>query len=565
MEFIKKFLPIFLVVILSYFTIKPLFLSGSFPIHDDTQVARVFEMGKSLTDGMFPVRWVADLGYNYGYPIFNFYAPFAYYIGGFFNIIGFDALSATKIMMGLGMVLAGVFMYFFARDFWGKSGGIIAALLYLYAPYHALDLYVRGDVAEIWAYAFIPLAFYGLWNAYAQRKWRYVVFGSIGFAGIILSHNLTAMMITPFLFLAALLFYIYARQETRMEKPYYPVIILFIGMLLAAFYWLPVFAEMQYTNVLSQVGGGADYKDHFVCVRQLWDSAWGFGGSTHSCIDGLSYKIGKFHILFSLFSVVAAWLLWTQDKRKFGFVVIIIVSLLFSTFLMVSSSKFIWDSIPQMAFFQYPWRFLLIVSFFISFLGGAGIWLAKKYIRSSIFYYSFVGLIGLFIIYLNVEVFVPQMYLKKTASDYTNAYHLRWTTSRISDEYMPSHFVKPMIPSEVPENKIVSSNGISVNSLQEKTQKIEAELTLQTKKDILIHHAYFPGWHVYIDGKQEYFKYFGKGLIVTIPEGTHTLVLKYSQTPIEKAANVVSLTGVFILFLGIITIRKRTKDAKENT
>ena len=34
-----------------------------FPIHDDTQVARVYEMGKALSDSMFPVRWVEDLGF----------------------------------------------------------------------------------------------------------------------------------------------------------------------------------------------------------------------------------------------------------------------------------------------------------------------------------------------------------------------------------------------------------------------------------------------------------------------------------------------------------------------
>jgi hypothetical protein len=566
MEIIKKFLPLLLIIGLSYFAIKPLFMSGSFPIHDDTQVARVFEMSKALTDGMFPVRWVADLGYHYGYPIFNFYAPFAYYIGGLFHIIGFDALSATKIMMGLGMVLAGIFMYFFAKDFWGKLGGIIAALFYIYAPFHAVDLYVRGDLAEVWAYAFIPLAFYGLWNAYSLRKWKYVIFGSIGFAGVILSHNLTAMMITPFLFLAALLFYLYARQEERINKPYYPIIILFIGLLLAAFYWIPVFAEMKYTNVLSQLGGGADYKDHFVCLRQLWDSPWGFGGSTHGCIDGLSYKIGKFHILFSLFALFAGWILWRQDKRKFGFVVIIFISLLFSIFLMQSPSKFIWDSIPQMAFFQFPWRFLLVISFFISFLGGAGIWLAKKYIRFSIFYYIFVGIVGFYIIYLNSEVFVPQMYQNKNASDYTNTANLQWNTSRISDEYMPPAFIKPINPAQVPQNKISPKTGVIIDSLEEKTQRIEANITTKTKTDILIYHAYFPGWHVYIDGKQEYFKYFNRGLIVTIPEGTHNLVVKFSQTPIEKIANIVSLTGVFILFLGIIvTLRRQKKHAKKST
>src|SRR5215510_3413587 len=120
MRFLKRNLPLLIVILLSFWAIKPLLTTGFFPIHDDTQVARVFEMNKSLTDGMFPVRWVSDLGYGYGYPIFNFYAPFAYYIGSFFMSFGLNSLFATKLMMVVGIILSGIFMYTFAKEFWGK-------------------------------------------------------------------------------------------------------------------------------------------------------------------------------------------------------------------------------------------------------------------------------------------------------------------------------------------------------------------------------------------------------------------------------------------------------------
>src|SRR6266700_6248970 len=126
MKTFKKFIPLIILLLLSYGAIASFFHPGFFPIHDDTQVQRVFEMKKSLADGMFPVRWVADLGYGYGYPIFNFYAPFAYYVGGLINLVGFNALIATKIAMACAIVLAGISMYFFAREFWGEAGGLIS-------------------------------------------------------------------------------------------------------------------------------------------------------------------------------------------------------------------------------------------------------------------------------------------------------------------------------------------------------------------------------------------------------------------------------------------------------
>ena len=98
MEILKKVVPLTLVIIISLFTLKPLFAQGFFPMHDDTQPSRVYEMSKSLLQGQFPVRWVPDLGYGFGYPLYNFYAPLPYYIGAFFNILGYDPLLSTKIM-----------------------------------------------------------------------------------------------------------------------------------------------------------------------------------------------------------------------------------------------------------------------------------------------------------------------------------------------------------------------------------------------------------------------------------------------------------------------------------
>ena len=170
MNIFKKLLPFIIILFFSFWTIKPLFNTGFFPMHDDTQVARVFEMHKSIADGMIPVRRVSDLGYGYGYPIFNFYAPFAYYIGSLFMFLGFDALIATKLMIGLGTVLAGFFMYLFAKEFWGKNGAVVSATLYLFAPYHALNIYVRGAIAELWAYAFIPLVFFAIYKLSLNLK-----------------------------------------------------------------------------------------------------------------------------------------------------------------------------------------------------------------------------------------------------------------------------------------------------------------------------------------------------------------------------------------------------------
>lgn len=484
MVLFNKYWGLILVLLLSFFSVSPFFNSGFFPMHDDTQVARVYEMGKALKDGMFPVRWVSDLGYGYGYPVFNFYAPLAYYVGGIFNFFGFDALLSTKMMMILGIFLAGVFMYLLAREFWGEIGGLISALFYIYAPYHAIDIYVRGDVGEFYSYVFIPLAFLGFYKVFYslnnqksnikniknqiskteikdQKTWKWVTIGSIGYAGVILSHNLTAMMVTPFLLiLIAMSFYIGIKKK-QFSTFNFQLSILILGVLLSAFYWLPALTEMNYTNVLSQIGMGADFKDHFVCLQQLWNSPWGFGGSTKGCIDGMSFKLGKLHILLSVISLVLLVIMMFKNKlfihsHRIVSILLSLVGLLMSLFLMLEISKPMWETIPFMAFFQYPWRFLLMTSFFTSFLAGSVIWFLAKRCYKVIYIISIFTIVIL--IFLNGKLFNPQKIISKTAADYTSDYALKWVASKISDEYLPKDFVKPKSFSEIPKNKTYLRN-----------------------------------------------------------------------------------------------------------
>jgi hypothetical protein len=486
MQFIKKHYAIFLVLLLSFWAIKPFFAQGFFQIHDDTQIARVFEMGKMLKTGVFPVRIVPDLGYGFGYPIFNFYAPLAYYVGGLFMLLGFDALIATKIMMGMGIILAGIFMYLLTKEFYGKLGGVISGLFYVYAPYHAIDIYVRGDVAEFWAYAFIPLMFLGFYKVFQDSKpqfriQKFGIIGSLSFAGIILSHNLTALMVAPFLLAVCLLFIIYSTKCMRLYNASYFGLYILLGLTISVFYWIPALTEMKNTNVLSQIGGGANFRDHFVCINQLWNSPWGFGGSSPGCVDGLSFKIGKLHILMSGLAIILLFFVKKIKIIKNGKIILFsFLGLLISIFLTLGISKPIWETISVMAFFQYPWRFLILASFFSSLLAGSLVILLKQF---TIKHYLTALLLIFLLLFFNIKLFVPQAILLKNAKDYTNETFLKWNTSKISDEYLPPNFKKP---------KDIS--GVN-------------------KKQINI---------------------------------------KFTESPIEKASDVVSLIGLLALILGII-------------
>lgn len=490
----------------SIFAVLPLFNQGFFPMHDDTQPSRVFEFSKQLSAGVIPVRWVPDLGYGYGYPIFNFYAPLAYYIGGFVSIFGIGAIDSTKVIMVLGFIGSSITMYFLGKEFFGKKGGIISAIFYLYAPYHAVQLYVRGDIAEFWAYAFIPLAFLGAYKIFKNEKTQGLIIGSVGFCGVILSHNLSAIMLSPFLilFMGYLLFE--SKNKAALSKYFGFLIIL--GLLLSAFYWLPAVTEAKYTNVLSQIGGSADFHNHFVCPVQLWESQWGFGGSAPGCIDGISFRLGKLHILFSAIALAISVYLYKKEKEKNKLTLFLCICLLLSVFLTLQPSQFIWDNFPYFSYLQYPWRFLVFASFFSSLLAGAVFSQLKSLIDDKrIVKGAFLATIALvFAVYL--KLFSPQYLNQKTDVDYTSKQNLNWNISKISDEYLPKNIHKPKSPNDV-------FSGIVAYV---PTAKI---ITVENQK-ILFENAKKPD------------------------------AIWFSQTSIEDTSNIVTLAGILVIILVII-------------
>lgn len=442
-SFIIENINLFVYLILSIFAVLPLLSNGFFSMHDDTQVARVFEMGKSLSSGMFPVRWVEDLGYGFGYPIFNFYSVLPYYIGGFLTVGGVDSLIATKIVFVLGIILSGVSMFYFVKGFFGKNAALVASIVYLYFPYHAVNIYVRGDLAELTAYIFLPLIFLGLYkigSSDAKTNLKlYTIISSISLGALIISHNLSAFMMFIFIFLFMIVSLVYNKNKRALFVSFSLVLVL--GFLLSAFYSIPAVVEMKYTNVLSVVGGGSDYRDHFVCLNQFWDSQWGFGGSAPGCLDGVSFKLGKLNIVLTLLAFGVFILNFKKLKEKRFILVTSFAFLLFSIFMTLNISAIIW-SIPYMDFLQFPWRFINFIGLFISFVTGYLIWQVEFKFKKR----AAIGLSLLIIIvtiFMNAKLFVPQSILPVESNYYTNVKYLRWGVSKISDEYLPKGFVSP--------------------------------------------------------------------------------------------------------------------------
>ena len=82
-----------------------------FSMHDFQHIARLFLLDQGLLHGYFFPRWVDMLGFNFGYPLFNFYPPLIYYISELFRLLGASYIWSIKAMIILGYGVGAVGMY----------------------------------------------------------------------------------------------------------------------------------------------------------------------------------------------------------------------------------------------------------------------------------------------------------------------------------------------------------------------------------------------------------------------------------------------------------------------
>lgn len=560
MHILKKYSFYILIALLTFFTIAPLFQPGFFPIHDDEQVGRLYELDQSLKAGHFPVRISQNLGFGYGYPLFNFYPSFIYYVAELFVLLGFGYIASIELMIGLGFILAAFFMYLFSKEYLGKYGGIVSALAYTYAPYHALDVYVRGALPEFWSFVFIPAIFWGLKKIADTNKGIFVILSGVFIACLIFTHNLVAMMSGIFLSI----YIIYLLTQTNKKKLFASQIVISgtFGLMLSAAFWIPSFFERNSTMIQLLTQGTADYNQHFVYLRQLWSSPWGYGGSLDGLADGISFEIGKMHIVGSVIAFFTC--IWFFVKKNPIWKIIGIFGLLFaiSTFMITYYSDFIWDRLDFFAYIQFPWRFLLFSVFASSFLLGSIVIIFNSQKKQIVV----TTLIVFIIILLYKDFFKPNGYLTQvTDKNYISQDVIRWKTSIMAYEYVPAGFATKVVNGhkhiDITENEIAKSNytvikgKFKINEIQIKPHL--KKFSVEGEGGVLrINQFYYPGWKVFVDDIEVSYSTNNKLklLDVNIPSGKHTVIAAFYDTPQRQAGNILTAASILTVLLYIILV-----------
>jgi hypothetical protein len=555
-------------VLILFFVI--IFLAAVHPIinsqyihlmHDQVQAERVYEMARALAFGQFPVRFVQNLGFGYGYPLFNYYAPLPYYFAAAGMFLGLNVIYATKIMMIFGFCLAGVSMFLLGKRIWGTTGGLLSATLYTLAPYHAVQLYVRGSIGEMYALGLLPLIILGIYELWrSDHKGSYIKAGMIAVACLILSHTVSIIMffslLVPYLILVSGI----ALNKKDSSLLIKHVAFFAIPIALTAFFWLPAIAELKYIQLSTNSGNNVDYKLHFKTLMQLWNSPWGYGGSAPTPDkDGMSFMIGKISLILASVTLFLFGLKVYKKKsihKLNGESLLIFLGMfLISIWLITSSSSFLWKSIPFFQLIQFPWRFLVYATLFVSLIAGGTLTFAP-HMRIASPRVKFVAIlfIAYFLLYplnpgtLKTKFFNPQGDYKLSTSQITDQTHLRYQASKISSEYMSKDARTPRTKDEVSTDGMTCFSQCIIKDIQFTPTKYSFSANMTRTANIFLEKNYFPEFVATIDGKKEKIAIGVNNVLgVMVPQGSHKITLELVDTPLRLFANTISLISLALV------------------
>lgn len=551
----RYFFPLIL-FLLTIPAVLALLKPGYWNMHDDMQMIRQLEMEKCLLDGQIPCRWVPDLGYGYGYPLFNFYPPIPYLVGQIFRLFGASFMWSVKLTAVAQIFLSTFFMYILAKEIFGKTGGFLSAIFYAYAPYHALNIYIRGAMNEAWAAVFFPLIFYFSYKLIQTAKTKNILYLALSFSGLLLSHNPMALTFTPFL-AAWVLFWLLIFRNKKTSSLIHIFLkfllsaILSIG--LAAFFTLPVLFENKLVQIETMFNNYYTWSAHLTSLRQLFISPfWGDGASVWGQEDQMSFMVGYLHWIVPtiiLFLIIFQFVTKKQTEKIRFLSALLILLGFFAAFMTHERSTILWLLLPPVQKIQFPWRFLNHVVFFFSLPVGVLPLLLTKIVNKKITLLLILVLTS-GVLFLNLKYFKPTK--SGPLTDEQKFSGMAWVyqvTSGIYDYLPKAARIAPQKPAKPFVDEVVPSQNYQITGEKTGTDWQFFNLNLEKKSIVTISQLAFPDFQIVDNGMPKNYTVepeLGR-MVINLDAGNHQIFFKLRNTPIRLLSNILSLISWLIL------------------
>ena len=511
---------LFISIITVVFAILPEFGRMYIPTHDgEYHIIRIVEFARMLSQGNMVPRWAPTLNSGYGVPVFQFNYPLPNYIGSFLRLFTHDAVYAYQWAIGFGYLFVAVALFLWLESVFGIYPAIIGAMVGAFTPYLFVDTFIRGSIGEVWAIGFLCLTLFGI----EKNKFTLT---ALSFACIIVSHNILALVFTPFL-----LIYTWIVNK----KSYWP---LAAGIGLASFFWLPALAEQKFVQGLNTV----NFREHFVEFYELIVPSWGSAFSGSGMVGNtLSFQIGLAPIvalILALFSFKGI-----KNKKITASLSFLLFVFAVCIFLMMRVSESIWRAIPLMQNIQYPWRLLSFVIPVVGFCAALWVSRLKR---------AWLGvLLAAFAVIVTISYARPVLYQPRNEAYYLARSNFTDGTSSMGNAFST---IWTGWKSARPPSSVAIQNGRLVKQIKDAYLNKQFTVSMSKPGAVTENILYFPGWMVLVDNKVTQISYKTDGIIsFNVPAGNHSITVQFGETPIRRFSDVVSLLSLgLVIAWGIL-------------
>lgn len=547
-----------------------------FPVVNVYEICKVWS-----TQGFGHVPWFPDSCFGYGYPFLTFYSPLGFYVAAIFHfIVGLDYGPATKLSFYASLYLSGLLMYGFIyviasgercrRCAWWA---LAAATVYALTRYHLTDIFVRDTIGESWAWAALPGVYLGMEVA-RRRPWLGILLVSLTYAGLLLSHNITALW-------ASLLIPTYPLFTARDLK--WPITVAAGGLLgtaMGAFFWYPALKLAKFTQKAGDADAMWATPTHLhwqsISWREYFVEGLGYGGRVPGTENTLGTNIGFAVLICVMLSLVAVFQRGLKGAQRRRLVLFILLTFLL---FFIMSPYMPWRRLPAILLYvQFPWRLLIFTAFF----GAASAAMASPVIDRWIHPTILTTLAVLFAIPTLPMILMPGV-IKKMSPQQLAKWSNRWERKGLyagtliqvfSPKWVQGDYLNPRFLEEypIPENRLVVTSGDLVcdtYSHRGCIYEYSYKATVDSQARVAV--FYWPGWELRIDGKlhSDAVKLAKDGLVsLNLPAGAHRAELRYNLSPEGRTARVFSsaAAGIWIAIPFIwIFCRWRKSSALSST
>lgn len=554
---------LWLVLAVSVFAWAPLLTPAYFLNAHDARHSIFFlvEFDQTFRDGFLWPRWSPDFAFGYGYPLFNLYAPLAFYAAELLHLLGLGFAASIKTMYVLATIGAGLSMYGFVAYLFGRRAGFLAAVVYMYAPFHLVEIFVRSAYAEFVALALIPLLFWAFTRLVDRPSPRRAAAAGLVYGVLALTHHTSFFTFTPFL-VVYILFLLAAKagQQPKafLGRAFYAAGAGLSGLMLAAIYLVPVVAETRFIKVEQWTSGSYNYLQHFVYFSQFLSPEWGYGYAGPGLNDDFSFQLGIVITGLAIFAGVSGL---TRRFPRRGVALFFLLSTVVAILLMTPPAGPVWQTIPIAALVQFPWRLLGLVAFTLAVAAGSLPARGKPSYRNPAFAGSTPSalyLLAMVVILASFAYTRPQ-YTDIPPWAETPLAVVNWDRASIVDrvgmvsvtEEQPQ--TSPMEPQYLHGDPLTVAGIIrgqgAVDTLHHGGGSDTVRVTAQTPVTLQFYTYDYPGWRVTLNGRRlAHRPQPPYGLItVDVPAGEHILHLRMGSTPPRMLGAILSGLAVVAL------------------